>query len=260
MRRFPPERIVCLTEETVETLYLLGEEHRIVGVSGYAVRPPRVRREKPRVSAFTSADIPKILALAPDLVLAFSDLQAEIAADLARAGVAVHLFNQRDVAGILAMIRTVGALVDARDPAEALAAGYEARLCAVRDRARGRPRPRVFCEEWDEPLISGIGWVSELVSIAGGNDVFPDLARQAAAKDRIVAPDAVLAAAPEVIIASWCGKKVVPSRIAARPGWSAIPAVAEGRIVEIKSPLILQPGPAALMDGLDAIVRALDAP
>jgi iron complex transport system substrate-binding protein len=257
MRRFPPERIVCLTEETVETLYLLGEEDRIVGVSGYAVRPPRVRREKPRVSAFTSADIPKILALAPDLVLAFSDLQAEIAADLARAGIAVHLFNQRDVAGILAMIRTVGALVDARDRAEALAAGYEARLADVRRSAQGKPRLRVYCEEWDEPLISGIGWVSELVGVAGGDDVFPDLARQAAAKDRIVAPDAVRAAAPEVILASWCGKKVVPARIAARPGWSAIPAVAQGRIVEIKSPLILQPGPAALTDGLDAIIRAL---
>ena len=260
MRTFPPERIVCLTEETVETLYLLGEQDRIVGVSGYAVRPPQVRREKPRVSAFTSADIPKILELAPDLVLAFSDLQAGIVADLARAGVAVHLFNQRDVAGILAMIRTVGALVDARDRAEALARGYEERLVTVAGKSHGRPRPRVYFEEWDEPLISGIGWVSELVRIAGGDDVFPELARQPAAKDRIVTPEAVLAARPEVILASWCGKKVVPSRIASRPGWSSMPAVAEGRIVEIKSPLILQPGPAALTDGLDAILRALAAP
>ena len=257
MRRFPPERIVCLTEETVETLYLLGEQDRIVGVSGYAVRPAQVRREKPRVSAFTSADIPKILALAPDLVLTFSDLQAGIVADLIRAGVAVHAFNHRDVAGVLAMIRTVGALVDARDKAETLALGYEDRLAQMAAEARGRPRPRVYFEEWDEPLISGIGWVSELVSVAGGEDVFPELAAQAAAKDRIVAPEAVVAAAPDVILASWCGKKVVPARIAARPGWDAIPAVRENRIVEIKSPLILQPAPAALSDGLDAIRQAL---
>ncbi|EHP92428.1 ABC-type transporter, periplasmic subunit [Methylorubrum extorquens DSM 13060] len=257
MRRFPPERIVCLTEETVETLYLLGEQDRIVGVSGYAVRPAQVRREKPRVSAFTRADIPKILALAPDLVLTFSDLQADIVADLVRAGIAVHAFNHRDVAGILAMIRTVGALVDARDKAETLARGYEGRLARMAAEARGRPRPRVYFEEWDGPLISGIGWVSELVSVAGGEDVFPELAAQAAAKDRIVAPEAVVAAAPDVILASWCGKKVVPARIAARPGWDAIPAVRENRIVEIKSPLILQPGPAALSDGLDAIRQAL---
>jgi iron complex transport system substrate-binding protein len=260
MRRFPPERIVCLTEETVETLYLLGEEDRIVGVSGYAVRPARVRREKPRISAFTSADIPKILALTPDLVLTFSDLQAGIVVDLVRAGVAVHAFNHRDVAGILAMIRTLGALVDARDRAEALATGYEDRLARVVDLVRGRPRARVYFEEWDEPLISGIGWVSELVGIAGGDDIFPELARQAAAKDRIVSPEAVLAAAPEVILASWCGKKVVPSRIALRPGWADMPAVAQGRIHEIKSPLILQPGPAALTDGLDAILSALGHP
>ncbi|MFC6790976.1 cobalamin-binding protein [Methylobacterium komagatae] len=257
MRRFPPERIVCLTEETVETLYLLGEQDRIVGVSGYAVRPPQVRREKPRVSAFTSADIPKILALAPDLVLAFSDMQAAIVADLARAGVAVHLFNQRDVAGILAMIRTVGALVGAGDRSEMLVRSYEERLATVAAQARGRPRPRVYFEEWDEPLISGIGWVSELIRIAGGDDIFPELAGQPAAKDRIVAPEAVVAAAPDVILACWCGKKVVPSRIASRPGWSSMPAVAEGKIFEIKSTLILQPGPAALTDGLDAIIRRL---
>ncbi|WP_407530040.1 cobalamin-binding protein [Methylobacterium oryzisoli] len=260
MRRYPPERIVCLTEETVETLYLLGEQDRIVGVSGYAVRPPRVRREKPRVSAFTSADIPKILALEPDLVLAFSDLQAGITADLARAGLAVHLFNQRDLAGILAMIRTLGALVGAGDRAEALAWGYEERLAQVAAEAGGRPRTRVYFEEWDEPLISGIGWVSELVRIAGGEDVFPERAGRAAAVDRIVSPEDVIAAAPELILASWCGKKVVPARIAGRPGWAAIPAVAQGRIVEIKSPLILQPGPAALTDGLDAIRQALGTP
>ncbi|RST87577.1 cobalamin-binding protein [Aquibium carbonis] len=257
MRHFPPERIVCLTEETVETIYLLGEEHRIVGVSGYAVRPARVRKEKPRVSAFTSADIPKILALEPDLVFTFSDLQAEIAAALIRAGIAVHAFNQRDVAGILAMIRTVGALVGASEKAEALACGHEARLAEIAAAGAGRARPRVFFEEWDEPLISGIGWVSELVAIAGGEDVLPGLAREKAAKDRIVAPQRVIEAAPDVILASWCGKKVRPEKIAARPGWEAIPAVRDGRIVEIKSPLILQPGPAALTDGLDAILTAL---
>ncbi|TXN73154.1 cobalamin-binding protein [Methylobacterium sp. WL6] len=257
MRRFPPERIICLTEETVETLYLLGQERRIVGVSGYAVRPPRVRREKPRVSAFTSADLPKILALEPDLVLAFSDLQANIAADLARAGIAVHLFNQRDVAGCLAMIRTLGALVGVPDRADALAQGYADALARAAAEVAGRRRPRVYFEEWDEPMISGIGWVSELIGLAGGDDVFPDRARMAAAVDRIVAPEAVIAAAPDVILASWCGKKVNVARIASRPGWAAIPAVRDGRIHEIKSPLILQPGPAVLTDGFAAIRAAL---
>jgi iron complex transport system substrate-binding protein len=257
MRHFPPRRIVCLTEETVETLYLLGEQDRIVGVSGYAVRPPQVRREKPRVSAFISADVPKILALHPDLVLGFSDLQADLAAEIVRAGVAVHIFNQRDVKGILAMIRMLGAMVGAAERAERLASGYELRLAAIAAAPRGGPRPKVYFEEWDDPLISGIGWVSELIGIAGGDDVFTELRLQKAAKDRIVTPDAVLAAAPDVILASWCGKKVVADRIRSRPGWGAIPAVRDNRIVEIKSPLILQPGPAALTDGLDAIVVAL---
>ena len=254
---FPPERLVCLTEETVETLYLLGESHRIVGVTGYAVRPPQVRREKPRVAAFTSADVPKILALHPDLVLTFSDLQAEIVAALLRAGLEVHAFNQRDVAGILRMIRTLGALVGAAAPAETLATALDQRLTAVRQATAGRPRPRVYFEEWDEPMIAGIGWVSELIEIAGGEDVFADRRARPAARDRIVAPAEVLAARPEVILASWCGKKVRPERIAARPGWAALPAVAGGRLHEIKSPLILQPGPAALTDGLDALVAAL---
>jgi iron complex transport system substrate-binding protein len=256
MRRFPPERIVCLTEETVETLYLLGEEDRIVGVTGYAVRPARVRREKPRVGAFTSADIPKILALEPDLVLTFSDLQADIAADLIRQGVTVMAYNQRDVAGILAMIRHLGAVVGQPARAERLAEGFELRLGAVAEAAAGRG-VRVYFEEWDEPMISGISWVSELIRIAGGVDVFAEIARNGAAQDRIVAPEAVIEARPEVILASWCGKKVRPERIAARDGWETIPAVRDGRIVEIKSPLILQPGPAALTDGLDAIVAAL---
>jgi iron complex transport system substrate-binding protein len=257
MRHFPPRRIVCLTEETVETLYLLGEQDRIVGVSGYAVRPPQVRREKPRVSAFISADIPKILALDPDLVLAFSDLQAGIVADLVRAGIAVHVFNQRDIAGILAMIRSLGAMVDAAARADQLAAAYEARLANLASVLRPSPKPKVYFEEWDDPLISGIGWVSELIEIAGGQDILPELRSQQGAKDRIISPDTVRAAAPDVILASWCGKKVVPDRIAKRPGWSEIPAVRHNRIVEIKSPLILQPGPAALTDGLDAIVAAL---
>jgi iron complex transport system substrate-binding protein len=257
MRVFPPQRIVCLTEETVETLYLLGEQDRIVGVSGYAVRPPQVRREKPRVSAFTSADIPKIVALEPDLVLTFSDLQANIASELIRAGVTVHAFNQRDIAGILAMIRTLGALVGATGKAEALAQGYQARLAEVEASARGRQRPKVYFEEWDDPLISGIGWVSELIEAAGGEDAFPALRAEKAAKNRIVSPDAVIAAAPDLILASWCGKKVAPKKIAQRPGWEKIPAVQNGHIIEIKSPLILQPGPAALTDGLDAIAQAL---
>lgn len=249
-------RIVCLTEETVETLYLIGAQELIVGVTGYAVRPPQVRREKPRVGAFTSADVPKILDLRPDLVLTFSDLQAEIAADLIRHGIEVHAFNQRNVAGILAMIRRLGAMVGASDRAEALAADIETRIATIA--AIPRPyRPRVWFEEWDEPLISGIGWVSELIGIAGGDDVFADLAACPSARDRIVLPGDVALRMPDVILASWCGKKAVPSRIAARPGWDAMPAVRDGRIHEIKAPLILSPGPAALTDGLDAILAAL---
>ena len=249
-------RIVCLTEETVETLYLLGQDHRIVGVTGYAVRPARVRREKPRVGAFTSADIPKILDLNPDLVLTFSDLQAPIVADLIRAGVEVHAFNQRDIAGILRMIHTCGMLTGVPDAAESLAKSYEDRLQSIATIPRTN-RPTVLFEEWDEPLISGIGWVSELIQIAGGQDAFPELASQKAAKDRILLPDQVIPRAPDVILASWCGKKVVPARIKARPGWDTIPAIRSNRIHEIKSPLILQPGPAALTDGLDAILTAL---
>jgi iron complex transport system substrate-binding protein len=251
---FPPRRLVCLTEETVETLYLIGEEDRIVGVTGYAVRPARVRREKPRVATFTSANIDKIVALQPDLVLAFSDLQADIAAALGRAGVSVHLFNQRDIAGILAMIRMLGALIGEPAKGNALADRLERRLAAIAPPAM---RPRIYFEEWDEPLITGIGWVSELIEIAGGIDCFSHLRKHQSAKDRIIAPEDVIAAKPDVIVASWCGKKVAPEKIRARPGWDAIPAVANNRIVEIKSPLILQPGPAALTDGLDALIAAI---
>ena len=251
---FPPERIVCLTEETVETLYLLGEERRIAGVSGYAVRPARVRREKPRVSAFISADVPKILALDPDLVLTFSDLQADIVAELVRAGVAVHAFNQRDVTGIFAMIRTLGALIGAVAKADQLARSLEQRLAQARERSGHlAQKPRIYFEEWDAPMISGIGWVSELVEAVGGIDVFESLAGQKSAKDRIVTPEAVIEARPDIVIGSWCGKKFVPAKFAARPGFDAIPAVRDGFLREIKSTLILQPGPAALTDGLHAL-------
>jgi len=256
---FPPERIVCLTEETVETLYLLGEERRIVGVSGYAVRPARVRREKPRVSAFISADFDKILALEPDLVLVFSDLQADLAAELIRRNVAVHAFNQRDVAGILDMIRTLGALVGAAAKAEALAAELERRLAQARERAAALARhPRVYFEEWDEPMISGIGWVAELIEIAGGIDPFPALSRRKNAKERIVSSQDLIAANPDIIVGSWCGKKFVPGKVAARAGFADIAAVREGFLREIKSPLILQPGPAALTDGLDALTAIIE--
>src|SRR5436309_507869 len=236
---FPPTRIVCLTEETVETLYLLGEEHRIVGVSGYAVRPPRVRREKPRVSAFISADFEKILALKPDLVLTFSDLQADIAAELIRRNIAVHAFNQRDVAGIFAMIRTLGALTGTAEKAEALAVSLEDRLDQVREQAAKLPRrPRVYFEEWDDPMISGLKWVSELIEAAGGAEVFPALAAQKNAKDRIVSADDVITAAPDIIIGSWCGRKFVPAKVTARPGFAKIPAVRDGALHETKSALI----------------------
>jgi iron complex transport system substrate-binding protein len=251
---FPPERIVCLTEETVETLYLLGEERRIVGVSGYAVRPARVRKEKPRVSAFISADFEKVFALEPDLVLTFSDLQADIAAELIRRNIAVHAFNHRDVAGIFDMIRTLGALVGATDKAETLARSLERRIEDTRTRAAAlERRPRVYFEEWDEPMISGIRWVAELIEIAGGIEVFPALSMQKNARDRIVSAPELIAAAPDIIVGSWCGKKFVPAKVAARPGFAAVPAVRDGFLREIKSPLILQPGPAALTDGLDAL-------
>jgi len=256
---FPPERIVCLTEETVETLYLLGEDHRIVGVSGYAVRPARVRKEKPRVAAFISADVDKILALEPDLALTFSDLQADIVAALIRRNVAVHAFNQRDIAGILAMVRTLGALVGVPDKADALARTLEARVADVRERTANGVHPRIYFEEWDDPMISGIRWVAELIEIAGGREVFPELSRNKNAKDRIVSAADVIAAAPDIIVGSWCGKKFAPAKVAARDGFSDVPAVRTGWLREIKSTLILQPGPAALTDGLDALVAIIDA-
>ena len=251
---FPPQRIVCLTEETVETLYRLGEQDRIVGISGYCVRPPEARRDKPRVSAFTSADIPKILGLRPDLVLAFSDLQADIVAALIREGIAVHAFNQRSIAEIFDMIRMLGALVGAADRAGGLAAELEAGLAAARRRAAMLPRrPLVYFEEWDEPMISGIAWVSELIEAAGGTDIFADRAGGKSARERIVTTEEIIARQPDIIIGSWCGKKFRAEKVAARPGFERISAVRNGALHEIKSPIILQPGPAALTEGLTAL-------
>lgn len=250
-----PQRIVCLTEEPTEVLYALGEQRRIVGISGFTVRPPEARREKPKVSAFTSAKIPAILALEPDLVIGFSDMQADIARDLVKAGVEVWISNHRSVQGIIAYVRRLGAMVGAADRAHALADRLAQRVEQVRLAAAELPRrPRVYFEEWDDPLICGIRWVSELMAIAGGDDVCADMAMSSLARGRIIA-DArqVIDAAPEIIFGSWCGKKFRPQRVAARDGWQAIPAVREGELHEIKSPIILQPGPAALTDGLDAM-------
>ena len=250
-----PHRIVCLTEEPTEVLYALGEEARIVGISGFTVRPPRARREKPKVSAFTSARVGAILELEPDLVVGFSDIQADIAQALVKAGVEVWISNHRSVAGILAYVRRLGAMVGAAKAADAYADALEAHVDAVRAAAARLPaRPRVYFEEWDEPCISGIRWVCELVRIAGGDDVFPELAREPLARARILAdPAEVVRRQPQLIVASWCGKKFRPERVAARPGWDAVPAVRDGELHEVKSPLILQPGPAALTDGLDAL-------
>lgn len=245
-------RIVCLTEETTETLYLLGEEHRIVGISGFTVRPPRARREKPKVSGFTSAKIDKILALEPDLVLGFSDLQADIATELVRRGLAVHVFNHRSVEGILDMVAALGALVGAPKKAAALVTHLENGIAeAARATAHLERCPRVYFEEWNDPMISGIRWVSELIGLAGGEDCFPELASAPLARQRIIAdPLEVVRRAPDIIIGSWCGKKFRPNEVAQRPGWENVPAVREGHLYEIKSADILQPGPAALTDGL----------
>jgi iron complex transport system substrate-binding protein len=245
-----PQRIVCLTEETTETLYLLGQGDRVVGVSGYTVRPPEARH-KPKVSAFINAKFDKIEALKPDLVLAFSDLQADLAAELVRRGLNVVVFNQRSVAEILQMIAMVGGLVGCQQEAEALADRLAGDLDEIRESASRFPeRPRVFFEEWDEPLISGIRWVEELVEIAGGAPIFPELASAGLAKDRIVDPAAVARRDPQVIFASWCGKKMKKSTIQSRPGWDTVSAVRDDRIFEIKSTYILQPGPASLTVGV----------
>ena len=250
-----PQRIACLTEEPTEVLYALGESGRIVGISGFTVRPPEARREKPKVSAFTSAKLDRILALEPDLAIGFSDMQADIARALVAAGVEVWISNHRSVAGILAYIRRLGAMIGAVEGAERLAQQAEAHIAAVRDKAAALPRrPRVYFEEWDEPMISGIRWVSELIAIAGGDDIFPELAREPMGKNRIIADPAEPARrAPDIIIGSWCGKKFRPGHVAARDGWQDVPAVRNGELHEVKSPIILQPGPAAVFDGLDAL-------
>lgn len=252
-----PRRIVCLTEEPTETLYALGEQDRIVGISGFTVRPAIARKEKPKVSAFTSAKIGEILKLQPDFVIGFSDIQADIAAELVRHGIEVWISNHRSVDGILDYIRRLGALVGAGERANAWADELQRGLDAIEAAAAKLPRrPKVYFEEWDEPLITGIRWVAELVRIAGGDDVFPQQASEPLARHRILADAAeVIPTAPDIIIGSWCGKKFQPGKVAERPGWQAIPAVRDGELHEIKSPLILQPGPAALTEGVREIAR-----
>jgi iron complex transport system substrate-binding protein len=264
-----PQRIVCLTEETTEWLYLLGQERRIVGISGYTVRPKRARDEKPRVSAFLSAKLDKIMELQPDCVLGFSDLQADIASDLVKRGVQVTIFNQRSVAEIFSMLFQLAAMVgEAEQGAQRIAqmqAGLRAMQAAVAARvAAGARRPKVFFEEWDSPHISAIRWVSELLGIAGGDDCFPELAAQSLGKNRIIADGAeIVRRNPDIILGSWCGKKFRPENVVAREGWSAVNAVRHQQLFEIKSPDILQPGPAALTDGVqkmhEIILRWMDA-
>jgi iron complex transport system substrate-binding protein len=254
MSRYP-SRIVCLTEETTETLYLLGEGHRVVGVSGYTVRPPEARR-KPRVSAFISAKYDRIEALEPDLILAFSDLQANIACELVKRGYPVMAFNQRSIPEILQMIRILGAVVGCADRADALAGNLELEIDSIKAAASRLPmRPRVYFEEWDDPLISGIRWVEELIEVAGGEPIFPELREARLGRDRIVSAEAVIERRPDVIIASWCGKTVRPEKIANRSGWQGIPAVRDHHIYEVKSTYILQPGPASLTEGVHQMHR-----
>jgi iron complex transport system substrate-binding protein len=254
-----PCRIVCLTEEPTEVLYALGQEDRIVGISGFTVRPARARREKPRVSAFTSAKVDRILALQPDFVVGFSDIQAEIAQALIKSGIEVWISNHRSVDGILGYVRRLGALVGAADQADRYVLGLEAHLERARQAAALlQHRPRVYFEEWDDPLITCIRWVSELIGIAGGDDVFPERALCPLGKDRILRDaEEVVRRAPDIILGSWCGKRFRPDRVASRIGWDGVPAVRDGELHEIKSPLILQPGPAALTDGLDAVQRVV---
>ncbi|WP_369823295.1 ABC transporter substrate-binding protein, partial [Limnohabitans sp. JirII-31] len=252
-----PSRIVCLTEETTEWLYLLGQEARIVGISGYTVRPRRARAEKPKVSAFLSAKLDKILALEPDCVFGFSDLQADIAASLIRAGVQVTVFNQRSVEEIFSMLYQVAAMVGQADQGLQRLAHMRVQLDEIRHTAATfKRRPKIYFEEWDEPHISAIRWVSELMGIAGGDDCFPELARMSLGKDRIIADgQTIVERAPDIIIGSWCGKKFRADKVAARPGWQDVPAVRHGQLFEIKSADILQPGPAALTDGVAQLHR-----
>jgi iron complex transport system substrate-binding protein len=251
----PPQRIVCLTEEPTEVLYALGQEARIVGISGFTVRPARARREKPRIAAFTSARIERILELKPDLAIGFSDIQADIARELIKHGIEVWISNHRTVAGIIDYIRRLGALIGAAAAAEHYAEQLQAQLTHLTQLAAALPaHPRVYFEEWDDPMISGIGWVSELIGLTGGIDVFPELAQSSLARGRILAdPAEVVRRRPDIIIGSWCGKRFRPERVAQRPGWQELPAVRAGELHEIKSSLILQPGPAALTAGAQAL-------
>jgi iron complex transport system substrate-binding protein len=261
VRGYGPQRIVCLTEEPTEVLYALGEQHRIVGISGFTVRPAIARREKPKVSAFTSAKIGEILKLEPDFVIGFSDIQAEIASALIKQGVEVWISNHRSVDGVLDYVRRLGALVGAVEKANAYADELQRGLDVIAAQASAlKRRPKVYFEEWDDPLISGIRWVAELVRIAGGDDIFPERAAESLAKARILEDtDEVIRRAPDIILGSWCGKKFRPEKVAARPGWDAIPAVRDGELHEIKSPVILQPGPAALTDGVREIAKIIQA-
>lgn len=259
--RDPNQRIVCLTEEPTEILYLLGESRRIVGVSSYAVRPPQARREKAVVSAFTDGSLKKILACKPDLVIGFSEIQARFAAELLGAGLQVVIFNQRSLEEILDVIVSIGRLVGAEEKAQALVASYEDRLRAARARAAARSvRPRVYFEEWFDPLIPGVRWVSELIEAVGGDDIFADLRERKMAMERVVTPEDVCARAPEVVLASWCGKPFRREDFTARPGFSQLPAVRSGRVHELDPSIILQPGPACFTDGLDALEQFIAAP
>ena len=256
-----PRRIVCLTEEPTEVLYAIGEQDRIVGISGFTVRPPRARKEKPKVSAFTSAKIDEILALNPDFVVGFSDIQADIARDLIKAGVEVWISNHRSVEGIVDYIRRLGAIVGAAEKSNALADEALRHIAQVANSAsKFSQRPKVYFEEWDKPMISGIRWVAELIRIAGGDDIFPERAEKSLARDRIIADgNEIVRRSPDIILGSWCGKKFRPEKVAMRAGWKEIPAVRNGELHEVKSPIILQPGPAALFDGLDELHRIIAA-
>lgn len=259
MNKFGAKRIVCLTEETTEALYLMGEQDRIVGISGFTVRPAIARKEKPKVSAFTSAKIDKILALKPDLVLGFSDMQADISAELVRQGIQVHMFNQRSVNEILEMLYTLGALIGEPEKALNLIQKYEENLTQAKTVAETyKTKPRVYFEEWNDPLISGIRWVAELIEVSGGIDCFPERSSQAGGKGRIIEdPSLVIERGPDIIIGSWCGKKFRPAQLAEREGWGVIPAIKNAQVFEIKSVDILQPGPAALTDGMQQIQQII---
>lgn len=255
-----PSRIVCLTEETTETLYLMGEQDRIVGISGFTVRPPEARKQKPKVSAFTSAKIDKIIDLKPDLVLGFSDMQADISAALIKQGIQVHVFNQRTIHGILQMIQTLGSLIGTPKKASTLITALTQKIEKVKTlAAQKKSKPKVYFEEWYDPYIVGITWVSELIELAGGIDVFADIAKEGQAKGRILADgQAVIDRDPDIIIGSWCGRHFRPELVKTRPGWDQITAVKNNRLHEIKSCLILQPGPACLTDGLDKMIEIIE--